>query len=367
MGLLSAHDDAETAYDSKKTELKAVLTALADVAIKAADKEKKTAESLLLKAEVSNLKKKKTTAAQAVFQLYANLLTEEARQPWDVIVKEQTESSPYSDIFGVEWSKSPGKTPETFQTCTLLHLQSCFSHDAAENLRFYITNCLKKPNKVRVRQFVQRVLQLNSYIEDLPCLFFSPSASSHTQKVKSFTDAELACNILRMCPLKWQDQYHLLEKCYPEGVKPLLLILERIEVAHPVNDANAAAKPAKSQGSEQPSKKFTQGGRIPRKPKHARSENTRVEKNCDLCKKHGGAHTTHNTAECRRYKKDGTPTRGTVARQGKSSGNDQNSKKSYAQVVARMEKLEKSLKKVNRKSRKRRRHEESDSSDSDSS
>ena len=88
MGLLSAHDDAETAYDSKKTELKAVLTALADVAIKAADKEKKTAESLLLKAEVSNLKKKKTTAAQAVFQLYANLLTEEAHQPLDVIVKE---------------------------------------------------------------------------------------------------------------------------------------------------------------------------------------------------------------------------------------------------------------------------------------
>ena len=110
------------------------------------------------------------------------------------------------------------------------------------------------------------MLQLNSYIEDLPCLFFSPSASSHTQKVKSFTDAELACNILRMCPLKWQDQYHLLEKCYPEGVKPLLLILERIEVAHPVNDANAAAKPAKSQGSEQPSKNSRKAGKFQGSP-----------------------------------------------------------------------------------------------------
>ena len=126
-------------------------------------------------------------------------------------------------------------------------------------MRFYITNCLKKPNKVRIRQFVQHVLQLNSYIEDLPCLFFSPIASSHTQKVKSFTDAELACNILRMCPLKWQDQYHLLEKCYPEGVETFLSILEHIEVAHPVNKSNMAAKPAKSQGMEQPSKKFVQG------------------------------------------------------------------------------------------------------------
>ena len=96
------------------------------------------------------------------------------------------------------------------------------------------------------------MLQLNNYVEDLLCLFYSPSMSSHTQKVYSSTDSELACNILCMCPLKWQDQYHLLEKCYLEGVKPLLLILEHIEVAHPVHKASPAAKPAKSQGSKQP-------------------------------------------------------------------------------------------------------------------
>ena len=75
------------------------------------------------------------------------------------------------------------------------------------------------------------------------------------QKVYSFIDSELTCNILRMCPLKWQDQYNLLEKCFPEGVKPLLLILERIEVENPVHETNAAAKLAKSQGSKQPTKK----------------------------------------------------------------------------------------------------------------
>ncbi len=109
-----------------------MLSALADVAIKAADKEKMTAESLLLKAEVSNLKKKKTTAAQAVFQLYANLLTKEAHQPWDIIVKEQTESLSYTDIYGVKRRKSPGKTTSLFCTCQLLHPQSCFSHHAGE-------------------------------------------------------------------------------------------------------------------------------------------------------------------------------------------------------------------------------------------
>ena len=28
-----------------------------------------------------------------------------------------------------------------------------------------------------------------------------------------------------------------------------------------------------------------------------------TEKLCDLCKKHGGAHTTHNTGDCEKYEK----------------------------------------------------------------
>ena len=123
-------------------------------------------------------------------------------------------------------------------------------------MRLNISNCLKKPNKVSICQFLQWMLQQNSYIMDLLCLIYSPSASLHTQKVYSFADLELACNILCMCLLKWQDQYHWLEKCYPVQVKPLLLILECIEVLHPVNEVNVATKPAKSQGMEQPSKKF---------------------------------------------------------------------------------------------------------------
>eukprot|EP00804_Cyclotella_cryptica_P013426 CCRYP_005171-RA/>CCRYP_005171-RA protein AED:0.20 eAED:0.78 QI:0/0/0/1/1/1/3/0/330 len=228
MGLIPACDDAKKAYDSKK----AVLRELADDPLSKTEKEKKTAESLSLKADMLALRTKMTDSALEVFQLYANLLTEEARQPWDLIVKEQTESSPFHDIFGVERKKSPGKTSESFRRCQLLHLQSCFAHDAGENLKFYISNCLKKPNKVR------------------------PERKYNDPQVYSFTDVELACHILRMCPLKWQDQYHLLEKCYPEGVKPLLLILERIEVAQPVDERHLSSKPAKAQGAEQPSKKF---------------------------------------------------------------------------------------------------------------
>eukprot|EP00804_Cyclotella_cryptica_P024094 CCRYP_007323-RA/>CCRYP_007323-RA protein AED:0.41 eAED:0.41 QI:0/-1/0/1/-1/1/1/0/98 len=58
-----------------------------------------------------------------------------------------------------------------------------------------------------------------------------------------------------------------------------------------------------------------------------------------------------NTAECRRYNKDGTPTRGTFGQAARKSPKDSRPKKSYAQVLARMEKLEKSLKKANKKAR----------------
>eukprot|EP00804_Cyclotella_cryptica_P011196 CCRYP_007725-RA/>CCRYP_007725-RA protein AED:0.19 eAED:0.50 QI:0/0/0/1/1/1/2/0/254 len=253
-----------------------------------------------------------TDLALEVFQLYANLPTEEARQPWDLIVKEQTESTPFHDIFGVERKKSPGKTSKSFRRCQLLRLQSCFAHDVGANLKFYISNCLKKPNKVR-----------------------------------------------------WWDQYHLLEKCYPEGVTPLLLILEQIEVAHPVDERQSSSKPAKAQGAEQPSKKFALGARIPKKPKQSRTEYAHRQE-LQAVQKHGSVHTTHNTAECRHYNKDGTPTQGTFGQAARKSREDSCPKKSYTQVLARMEKLEKSLKKANKKGKRRCRCEERDSNSNSS-
>ena len=67
----------------------------------------------MLKAEVGNLKKILTMVAKAVFQLYTNLLIKEVHQPWNVIIKEQMESLPYTDIFGVKKRKSSGKTSES--------------------------------------------------------------------------------------------------------------------------------------------------------------------------------------------------------------------------------------------------------------
>ena len=58
MGLISAVDDAKKAHDLTKHDYKAVLVELADDPLSKAKTEKKTTVSLLLKAELVNLKKK---------------------------------------------------------------------------------------------------------------------------------------------------------------------------------------------------------------------------------------------------------------------------------------------------------------------
>ena len=67
--------------------------------------------------------------------------------------------------------------------CVTFHLLSVFRSDAAETQRFYISNGLKKPNRVPIRQFVQRIQQLNSYLDLLPCLFYSECTTKLTKVV----------------------------------------------------------------------------------------------------------------------------------------------------------------------------------------
>ena len=89
-------------------------------------------------------------------------------------------------------------------------------------------------------------MELNAYIEDLRCLYYSMNMNTQTKRASSFMDKELTCHVLLMCLFKWQDQYHLLEKHYPEGVKHLLAIFECIEFAHPFDIKSITMKPSKS-------------------------------------------------------------------------------------------------------------------------
>ncbi len=75
-----------------------------------------------------------------------------------------------------------------------------------------------------------------------------------------------------------------------------------------------------------------------------------TEKHCNLCKKHGGAYTMHNTCDCRCFKKDETEKFN--FRAAKKGGKKPNPiKQSFAQLSKKLNKLEKVIKKRDTKKR----------------
>ncbi len=83
------------------------------------------------------------------------------------------------------------------------------------------------------------------------------------------------------------------------------------------------------------------------------------KKHCNLCKKHGGAYTTHNTRACRRFEKDGKekPDFHATKKGGKKSSPVNHN---FAQLTKKIKKLKKALKKSGKKGKKHR-HKDSDS------
>jgi hypothetical protein len=226
----------------------------------------------------------------------------------------------------------------------MFHLLTVFPNNAAEQKRYYITNVLKKPQRVSICQFVQRVEQLNSYVSQLPCWYYSPSVKVKTVPMNvSFPEADLASHVLRMCPYTWQDQYNLHEKGgAPTDMRSLLQSLKAIERMCGMEGSNKS-NPSRDEKSLHSKKKGT---------KRPGTESCRVPKKVHT-KKHGGAYTTHNTRDCPRFEKDGTEKSDFCA--AKKGGKKPNpTKQSFAQLSKKLDKLEKVLKKQDTKKRKRR-------------
>jgi hypothetical protein len=116
-----------------------------------------------------------------------------------------------------------------------------------------------------------------------------------------FSEADLASHVLRMCPHQWQDQYNLQEKgMTPMDMRSLQASLKAIEhICTPEKTHVQSGKKASHKnkaGAKWPSNGAT-------KQAHKK---VHFEKSCELCKKHGGAHTMHAAKDCQKYEKDGT-------------------------------------------------------------
>jgi hypothetical protein len=148
-------------------------------------------------------------------------------------------------------------------------------------------------------------------------------------------EAELGAHVLRMCPIQWQDQCNLNKKgMTPMDMHSLLISLEVIERL-------CTYEKGKSESSENSSHKSKKGKKchgtkaticVPKK--------VCFEKHCNLCKKHGGMFTTHNTSECCRFEKDGKEKADfCTAKKGGKKVNPINH--NFAQLTEKIEKLKK--------------------------
>jgi hypothetical protein len=103
-----------------------------------------------------------------------------------------------------------------------------------------------------------------------------------------------------MCPIQWQDQYNMNKKgMTPMDMRSLLTSLEAIERV-------CTYEKAKPESYKKASHTGEKGKKRPGTESTARvPEKVCFEEHCDLCKKHGGAYTMHNTRDYRRFEKDG--------------------------------------------------------------
>jgi hypothetical protein len=145
-----------------------------------------------------------TAAATLMLAFYLNLLSSKSKYAWNKIVIEQTEGDPYVNLQGVSLEGPRGMSHKSFNNCVMFRLLTAFPINAAEQEKYYILNVLKKPQRVNARQFVHRVEQLNAYIAQMPCFFYSPNANASTKPENVlFNKAELGAHVLRMCPIQW--------------------------------------------------------------------------------------------------------------------------------------------------------------------
>jgi hypothetical protein len=131
----------------------------------------------------------------------------------------------------------------------------------------------------------------------------------------------------------------------PMDMRLLLTSLEAIECI-------CTYKKGKSESSEKSSHKSEKGKKCPGTKATVRvPKKVCFEKHWDLCKKHGGAYTMHNTRECRRFEKDGKEKPNfRAAKKGGKKGNPVNH--NFTQLNKKIKKLEKALKKSGKKGKK---------------
>ncbi len=304
------------------------------------------------KEELEKAKITKSTCACLAYDLFRKLLRDDPETQWDQIVSEMHTKNPWEDLTGAKRNGLCAKSQLSLIECIEFHKLAFFSVDAAERLKYYLMCIVKQPMKWTIRMHVTRMETLNKYLGILPTIKNSPLAVASMEFGNvPFTEATHASIILSHLPVAWRHQYDLTHKTVPESPRVMLLDLKNIKKLF-VERYNKKARANKAKAASA--------------TKAAELKKGRSAKYCKWCKAADGPFTTHDTSECRRFSKDGSPKDkptkpfDTAKKTWKKTGSGDSSQMTY--LTEKVAKLEKKLKKSKKHGKKRAR----DSSDSDS-
>ena len=182
----------------------------------------------------------------------------------------------------------------------------------------------------------------------------SPQRTNMMRRVEGLDEPKVAQLLLRLVPQAHQDQYNLTKGIIPQNLRILLETLETIKNM----EIHVPRKPKKSGETKDGKRKGSfKGDGNPNKKKKS-------DKKCALCQRHGGKYTTHNTGDCRKYEKDGTPKSGFKKTGSTDSKFVKKDRHSFQAVSECLEKIDTKLKKIGKKERKSKKRERDYSSDS---
>jgi hypothetical protein len=134
-----------------------------------------------------------TAAASKMFTFCSNLLSLESKYSWNKIIGEQRESDSYVNVQGDALEGPSGMSCKSFNNCAMFYHLTAFPINTAEQEKYYISNVLNKPQRINVCHFVRHVEQLNIYIAQMPCFYYSPNANASTKP--------------KNVPFCWQSRY----------------------------------------------------------------------------------------------------------------------------------------------------------------
>ena len=140
----------------------------------------------------------------------------------------QIGATPWTDLKGNVQNLARENFVESFRVCVKFHLLSVFSYNAPEQQKYYISHNIRKPRKIPIRNFTDRIEKLNSYIPLLPGLIDSP-LGANMKRAEALDEPELTQLLLRLVPQAQQGQYLLIKGTIPVNLRATLNKLEMIE------------------------------------------------------------------------------------------------------------------------------------------